>query len=71
MAAYEATVRDVCVMDWTLERAGTELNDWPRTIGLADASQPCPGLRSRPSGLAASRLRGTGMQSRPLSLCFR
>jgi hypothetical protein len=45
MALYEATFRDACVMEWTLEQASMELHDRLRTIGLAEAPhhRPVPG----------------------------
>jgi hypothetical protein len=42
IALYEATFRDACVMEWTLEQANMELNDRLRTIGLADAGHHRP-----------------------------
>jgi hypothetical protein len=37
MALYEDTFREACVMDWTLEQTGMELNDRLRAIGPAVA----------------------------------
>ena len=46
IALYEATFRDACVMEWTLEQAHMELNDRLRTIGLADLGHTRPATGS-------------------------